>query len=162
MTKPKTIPAESLPALQNPFYGEREVLQGFGAHEEVYQRFGFRGHMGLDFACPEATPILAAHDGVVEFAGDGGEWPVMGSAAGECVLIKGEGLRTGYAHLSRVYVATGSSVKAGDVIALSGHTGATTGPHLHFEVLPMPLNMKNGYAGRTDPTPYLPPTGAGS
>jgi murein DD-endopeptidase MepM/ murein hydrolase activator NlpD len=156
---PKKTPkaAESLPAIQlvNPFYGERPTLQGFGDHEEVYKRAGFKGHMGLDFGMVK-QPVLAAHDGVVEFAGDGGEWPTMGSAAGTCILLEGDGFKTGYAHLHHSYVGFGEKVKAGDVIGISGDTGATTGFHLHFELIPMPYNHSNGYAGRIDPTPYLP------
>ena len=152
----KTSPAESLPALQNPFYGEPSLLQPFGAHPDVYSRFGFLGHMGNDYGIV-MQPVLAAHDGIVEYQGSGGEWPMMGSAAGECILLKSDelGLRTGYAHLSRIYVNTGDSVKAGDVIAISGDTGATTGFHLHFEVIQMPYTHNNGFAGRVDPTPYL-------
>lgn len=152
----KTKPVESLPALLLPFYGDAQLLQEFGAHEEVYKRFGFSGHMGLDYGIV-MQPVLAAHDGIVEFSGDGGEWPMMGAAAGTCILLKNEdlSLRTGYAHLLRVYVGIGDVVKAGDVIAVSGDTGATTGYHLHFEVLPMPTDHGNGYAGRVDPTPYL-------
>jgi murein DD-endopeptidase MepM/ murein hydrolase activator NlpD len=82
---------------------------------------------------------------------------MMGSAAGICILIKGETVRTGYAHLERAYVVTGETVKQGDVIGLSGATGAVTGPHLHFEVIGVPYVHKNGYAGRLDPAPYMPP-----
>lgn len=144
-------PAERL--LQ-PYYGNPDILQGFGAHEEVYKRFGFQGHMGLDIGIA-MQPVLAAHDGIVEFAGDGGEWPIMGAAAGTCILLDGDTLRTGYAHLRHSYMGIGDEVKAGDVIAISGDTGATTGFHLHFEVLPKPTLHNNGYAGRVDPTPYL-------
>lgn len=140
--------------LLRPFYGNPKVLQGFSDNAAVYGRFGFKGHMGLDIGIV-MQPVLAAHDGIVEYAGDGGEWPIMGAAAGECILLKGDGFRTGYAHLSRQYVGIGDVVKAGDVIGISGDTGATTGFHLHFELLLSPLDMLNGYAGRTDPTPYL-------
>lgn len=130
------------------------ILQNFGAHEEVYSRFGFRGHMGLDIGVV-MQPVLAMHDGIVEFQGDGGEWPLMGAASGTCILLKGETFRTGYAHLSRSYVKIGDSVRAGEVIGISGDTGATTGFHLHAELMPVPHDHNNGYAGRVDPTPYL-------
>jgi murein DD-endopeptidase MepM/ murein hydrolase activator NlpD len=149
-------PEEEKPSerLLKPFYGEARLLQGFGDNSEVYSRFGFKGHMGNDYGLISA-PVLAAQDGIVEYAGDGGEWPMMGSAAGICILIKGETVRTGYAHLERAYVKTGETVKAGDVIGLSGATGAVTGPHLHFEVITLPYLHSNGYAGRIDPTPYM-------
>ena len=97
----------------------------------------------------------AAHDGIIEFAGDGGEWPMLGSAAGIAVLLLADGYRTEYAHLMRAYVRTGDSVAAGDVIGISGKTGATTGYHLHFGLILSPYTPTNGYAGRTDPAPYL-------
>lgn len=140
--------------LLQPLYGNPAVLQGFSDNAEVYGRFGFKGHMGIDIGVVK-QPVLAAHDGIVEFAGDGGEWPIMGAAAGNCILLKGQTLRTGYAHLEKSYVGIGEEVKAGDVIGISGDTGATTGYHLHFEVMPIPHDHHNGYAGRVDPTPYL-------
>lgn len=143
--------------LLQPYYGNADVLQGFGDNAAVYSRFGFEGHMGLDIGIA-IQPVLAAHDGIVEYQGSGGEWPLMGAAAGTCILLKGEGFRTGYAHLSRVYVNIGDSVQAGDVIGISGDTGATTGFHLHFELMPIPHDHNNGYAGRVDPTPYLEAT----
>lgn len=137
-----------------PYYGDAPTLQEFGANSDVYARFGFAGHMGLDIGIV-MQPVLAAHNGIVEFAGDGGEWPLMGAAAGTCILLKGEGFRTGYAHLSRSYMNIGDEVKAGDVIGISGDSGATTGYHLHFELMPMPHDHSNGYAGRVDPAPYM-------
>lgn len=153
MTPKKTPkPVERLVA---PFYGTPPLLQKFGENAEVYARFGFKGHMGNDYGMV-MQPVLAAHDGTVEFSGDGGEWPIMGAAAGTCILLDSETLRTGYAHLHRSYVVHGDKVKAGDVIGVSGDTGATTGFHLHFEVIPKPTAHSNGYAGRVDPAPYLP------
>jgi murein DD-endopeptidase MepM/ murein hydrolase activator NlpD len=151
--KKKTKPVERL---TQPFYGEARLMQTFGDNAEVYGRFGFKGHMGWDYGLISA-PVLAAQDGIVEYAGDGSEWPMMGSAAGTCILIKGETVRTGYAHLERAYVTIGETVKAGDVIGLSGATGAVTGPHLHFEVISLPYVHANGYAGRLDPAPYMAP-----
>lgn len=154
-TMTPTEPQKPVERLVAPFYGAPPLLQKFGDHAEVYSRFGFKGHMGNDYGII-MQPVLAAHDGTVEFSGDGGEWPIMGAAAGTCILLDGDTLRTGYAHLHHSYVAVGTEVKAGDVIGISGDTGATTGYHLHFEVLPKPTDHKNGYAGRVDPTPYLP------
>lgn len=140
--------------LRYPFNGEPRLMQGFGANASVYKRFGQNGHPGLDFGI-YFQPVLAAHDGVVEFAGDGGEWPIMGKAAGNCIVLNTTGYRTGYAHLSRIYVTHGQHVKAGEVIAISGDTGAVTGPHLHFDLMPKPHKATNGFVGRIDPTPYL-------
>lgn len=155
-TAPKVVEQPKI-ELFYPFAGDGEnipILQSFGGHPDVYKRFGQKGHPGIDFALYVA-PVLAAHDGVVEFAGDGGEWPIMGTAAGQCIVLSAEHYRTGYAHLSRVYVGHGEHVVAGQVIGISGNTGAVTGHHLHFDLMLKPLDMKNGYAGRTDPKPYL-------
>lgn len=152
VTTPELIkPSERL---LRPFYGNPKVLQGFSDNAAVYGRFGFKGHMGLDIGIV-MQPVLAAHDGIVEFAGDGAEWPMLGGAAGIGILLEAETFRTEYAHLMKAYVKTGDVVAAGDVIGISGNTGATTGHHLHFGMLLKPYTPGNGYSGRVDPTPYL-------
>lgn len=86
-------------------------------------------HTGIDFPVSYGTPVLAATDGVVRT-----EW---NSAYGNMmVLTAKDGTETWYCHLSSYVVASGTSVKAGDVIAYSGNSGNSTGPHLHFEVHP--------------------------
>ncbi len=85
-------------------------------------------HRGVDFALPIGTPVLAVGDGEVMVAKNGG-------AAGNYVALRhGRQYMTRYMHLSRVLVKPGQKVKRGDRIALSGNTGRSTGPHLHFEV----------------------------
>lgn len=89
-----------------------------------------RIHKGVDWAGPTGTPIMAAFDGVVSFAGDGGGY-------GNLVkLTHPDGRETRYAHQSRFAPTTivGQQVKAGDVIGYVGTTGLSTGPHLHFEM----------------------------
>ena len=77
-------------------------------------------------------------------------------AYGKWVMIKhANGLSTLYAHLSLIAVTTGQELLTGQVLGYSGNTGATTGPHLHFEVLPLSPNFQNGFAGRIDPAPFL-------
>jgi murein DD-endopeptidase MepM/ murein hydrolase activator NlpD len=86
-------------------------------------------HRGLDVAIPMGTPIRAAGGGRVQRAGDDPEY-------GRFVLIAHpDGYRTMYGHASRLLVAAGDSVTAGQVIGLSGSTGRSTAPHLHYEVL---------------------------
>lgn len=132
------------------------ILQGFGDNSDFYKKFGQLGHNGIDIGVQEYTPVRAAANGTVRFAGNGAEESLMGSAAGECILMRhDDGTQTGYAHLSKVFVTAGYKAKAGEVIALSGRTGATTGPHLHFELLGAPLDVRNGYMGRIDPVPLL-------
>jgi len=87
-----------------------------------------RHHNGYDLSCPQGTPIYAAGDGVVEFAG----W---NKGYGNLTRIDhGGGLSTRYGHQSKLQVKTGQRVKAGQLIGLVGSTGMSTGPHLHFEV----------------------------
>ncbi|MCI9338758.1 MAG: M23 family metallopeptidase [Lachnospiraceae bacterium] len=86
-------------------------------------------HKGIDWATPTGTPVYASCGGTVAKAG----W---GSGYGYVVYINHEdGRQTRYAHLSKVLVSAGQTVKQGDRIALSGNTGISTGPHLHFEML---------------------------
>ena len=86
-------------------------------------------HKGVDWACSIGTTIRAARAGVVTHAG----WA---NGYGYCVYINhGDGVVTKYAHLSKVTVSSGQYVSQGDKIALSGNTGRSTGPHLHFEIV---------------------------
>lgn len=87
-------------------------------------------HTGMDFATDIGTPVYATADGVVEFA-------KMGYNGGFGNLVKLDhsfGFRTYYAHLNKIVVTHGSFVKKGQLIAYSGNSGASTGPHLHYEV----------------------------
>lgn len=152
--------------LNYPLHAEAPLLQGFGDNARIYARFGMKGHNGLDLGVYSGTPVLAMADGVIRFAGDGFNEPIMGSAAGNCVLINHGDYYTAYAHLSRAYGESEYEVKAGDVIGISGATGAVSGDHLHVEVIEVPLALDNGYMGRIDPHPmfkrgtplYLPPS----
>lgn len=100
------------------------------------------GHTGMDLAVPTGTPVRVALPGTVRVA-------KYDSSYGYYVTIGHEnGLLTLYGHNSRLLVRPGQTVQAGDVISLSGSTGRSTGPHLHFEV------RVNGQ--RTNPRYYLP------
>ncbi len=86
-------------------------------------------HKGVDWSIPVGTSIVASSGGVVTRAG----W---GSGYGYCVYIEHpDGKVTRYGHLSKVLVKVGQNVNQGEKIALSGNTGISTGPHLHFEIL---------------------------
>jgi murein DD-endopeptidase MepM/ murein hydrolase activator NlpD len=107
-----------------------------------------KSHQGIDLPAPIGTPVFAAADGRVVYAGNG----IRGY--GNLVVLKHPGdLLTVYAHNSVLLVSEGQAVRAGDRIALVGQSGHATGPHLHFEV-------RTGQIPR-DPMSYLPP-GAGS
>ena len=85
-------------------------------------------HTGVDFAAPKGTPIRAAKDGLVIFADTKGGY-------GETIIIKhDQKYMTLYGHASKLIAHVGQEVRQGDVIALVGDTGRSTGPHLHFEV----------------------------
>lgn len=85
-------------------------------------------HGGIDIACPIGTPVYAVRSGQVKISG----WV---SGYGYCVMMNHPGdVMTVYGHLSTTQVSVGQMVETGQVIALSGNTGRTTGPHLHFEV----------------------------
>lgn len=107
----------------------------------VGMRWG-RMHEGIDLAIPEGTAVRAVAEGVVSYAGVRGGY-------GNLVVVKhGDGMETRYAHLSRFSVKAGERVSQREVIARSGNTGHSTGPHLHFEL------RKNGRV--LDPLRYLP------
>lgn len=100
------------------------ITSRFGAVESVRDHT----HMGMDIAAPNGTPIKAAADGTIKFAG----WM---SGYGNLVIIShGNGVETYYGHCSKLYVSKGDEVVAGDTIAAVGSTGNSTGNHLHFEI----------------------------
>jgi murein DD-endopeptidase MepM/ murein hydrolase activator NlpD len=113
------------------------ITQGFGntnfsqSHQAVYNG---KGHNGIDLAANIGTQIYSAEDGTV--AGTGNTDLTCANASyGQWILVRHtNGLSTLYAHLSLVKVKTGQAVKRGEVIALSGNTGYSTGPHLHFSI----------------------------
>lgn len=96
----------------------------------ITQYFSWR-HNGLDIGNKVGTPIYAADDGIVEIATNG--W--NGGYGNTILLNHGGGKKTRYGHASKLYVRAGEAVEKGQVIALMGSTGRSTGPHLHFEVL---------------------------
>ncbi|MER6102481.1 M23 family metallopeptidase [Streptomyces sp. NPDC001832] len=97
-------------------------------------------HTGIDFPVMGGTPVMAATDGIVRTQ--------LNSAYGNMAIVTmADGTETWYCHLSGTRIRSGP-VKAGDVIAYSGDTGNSTGPHLHFEVRP-------GGGAAVDPLPWL-------
>ncbi|MFF4588125.1 M23 family metallopeptidase [Streptomyces sp. NPDC000345] len=106
-------------------------------------------HSGQDFAVPSGTKVVAAHGGTVVKAGGNGAGD--GPAYGNAIVIKhGNGTYSQYAHLSRVDVKVGQIVKTGQRIALSGNTGNSSGPHLHFEI-----RTTANYGSAIDPVAFL-------
>jgi murein DD-endopeptidase MepM/ murein hydrolase activator NlpD len=104
------------------------VSSGFGERVDPFTG-GEEFHEGLDFAAPMGTPIHAVAAGIITWAGPRGGY-------GDMVQIDhGNGYSTRYGHASKILVHVGETVQRGDVIALVGDTGRSTGPHVHFEVL---------------------------
>jgi murein DD-endopeptidase MepM/ murein hydrolase activator NlpD len=102
---------------------------------------GNRFHGGIDIAADSGTPVLAARGGIVVRSGWAGVYGY------HVVIDHGDGWETRYAHLSRIDVLEGERTRQGAVIGAVGSTGASTGPHLHFEVR---------FQGRAlDPLAYL-------
>jgi len=116
------------------------LSSGFGVRTDPL-RGTFARHAGVDIPAPLGTPVLASAEGMIRFAGSAGGY-------GNMVEIEHpNGIRTRYAHLSRILVGERSTVARGQIIALMGSTGRSTGSHLHFEM------RANGTA--IDPLPHL-------
>lgn len=146
---------EQIRRIQNTPAGAKRAAKAFTGgliypvSGRITSRFGYRVHpitkvyklhTGIDIACPTGTPVKAAADGVVIIAG----W--MTAYGYGVVLDHGGGVQTLYGHNSKLLVRVGQSVKQGEVIAKSGSTGYSTGPHCHFEkrVNGRPVNPGGG------------------
>ena len=98
-------------------------------------------HAGVDIPGPIGTPIYATADGMIDRAERAGGYGNM------VEIDHGKGIATRYGHLSKILVTPGAHVKRGDLIALMGSTGRSTGSHLHYEV------RIDGHA--VNPVPFL-------
>ncbi len=138
---PRTVPTAEAWAAKFVWPVRGTISSPFGPR--IHPIYGVPSfHTGIDIAVPEGTPVRAAASGTVTFAGWHEGFGVL------VVIDHGNGYESYYGHLSKLLVSVGQSVSAGDVIALSGNTGLSTGPHLHFEVR---------YLGTpVDPRPLLP------
>jgi murein DD-endopeptidase MepM/ murein hydrolase activator NlpD len=107
------------------------VSSAFNPHRQHPILNTIRGHMGTDYAAPTGTPVHAAGDGRVSFAG----W--RGGYGNALILTHGSNVSTLYGHMSRFArnVRVGTRVQQGEVIGYVGMTGLATGPHLHYEYL---------------------------
>lgn len=116
---------ESKGALSRPVNGA--ITSGFGMRRHPILGYS-RMHSGLDFKASYGTPIYAVTDGTVAFAGRKGGY-------GNFVQLNhGGGLASGYGHMSRFAVSSGTRVRRGQIIGYVGSTGLSTGPHLHYEL----------------------------
>jgi hypothetical protein len=106
-----------------------------------------RVHKGIDLAAAVGTPVFATQGGRVSWAGPGATAP--GVWGGNEIHVAGNGIETWFAHLSSIGVKLGQQVRAGQQIGLSGNTGISSGPHLHFGT------FAGGWPNDIDPLAYL-------
>jgi hypothetical protein len=124
------------PVFRYPFSGSYPVSSGFGPR-------GGGMHTGTDFSIPSGVPILASNDGTVIYCA------YEAGGAGNTVTISGEdGWQSRYHHMERWTVSVGQHVNAGDQVGICDSTGASSGPHLHFEIRSNPSTP-------VDPIPIL-------
>ena len=115
------------PVREDKLASDISYLSGFGMRVHPIHKVR-RFHKGIDFTAPQGTAIQTTGAGEVVQAGKDGGY-------GNCVIIDhGYGYRTLYGHMSRVDVKVGQKIKKGQQIGLIGSTGASTGPHCHYEV----------------------------
>jgi peptidase M23-like protein len=126
LTLPFNIPNPRITSWMDHHYPNRQA-DGIMIRFDGATGYAYDGHRGTDFAVPSNTPVVAADDGTViysEWSNDGG-WGVVIDHATD---------RTAYFHNNQLFVYPGQHVSRGQLIALSGSTGNSTGPHVHFEV----------------------------
>ncbi|NJC95358.1 MAG: hypothetical protein C3F07_13155 [Anaerolineales bacterium] len=133
------------------------ITQLFGENPDIYKKWGFPGHNGIDYGIPNGTQVSAAAAGTisqVSFENGGyGNYIKIAHKDGS------KNYFTYYAHLASAAVAAGQKVKAGQLVGYSNNTGASTGPHLHFG---LKIDGENpAYKGYVDPMPYFT-TGGGA
>lgn len=150
MTQDNEIRMECIPAIQPVLNKDlTRVASGYGWRiDPVYHTRRF--HHGMDFTAPTGTDVFATGSGKVTFVG----WK---QGYGNTVIIDhGYGYETWYAHLSTTLKRVGAKVSRGDVIALVGNTGKSTGPHLHYEVhlQGKPIDPRNYYFYDLNPDEY--------
>lgn len=136
--------------------------QLFGERPEVYSRFGYKGHNGIDYRTTVKgqkvagqVPFRAPLDGVVLEIG------FQKTGYGHFIRLgHGGNSQTVYGHNSSIEpLKVGDKVKQGQKLGVTGNTGFSTGAHLHFGIRPNGFDVKNGYGGYVDPFPYLPNPG---
>lgn len=122
-----TVRNERVAATPSIWPANGDVTSRFGGRQSPFG-YGSDWHPGIDIANSYGSPIVATADGVVTSAGWNGGYGLF------VEIEHGNGISTAYGHSSQLAVQAGQTVKKGDVIAYMGSTGASTGPHVHYEV----------------------------
>ncbi|MFH1790098.1 MAG: M23 family metallopeptidase [bacterium] len=146
------------------YKGQYPISQKFGEHfynqqnQCVYKNMGLEGHNGIDFALPIGTNLWAVNDGLVYIAVEGkdgyGNYVRLHCRENDVYY------EVTYGHCSKLSVKQGEKVKKGQIIAQSGNSGFSSGPHLHFGLRVLDdggkvLNYDNGYKGSIDSLPLF-------
>lgn len=137
-------------AFLNERYG---ITQEFGANPPLYKPLGYSGHPGIDFGAPSGSDVYCEEAGTVELV------RLNSPTAGNYVGVRGNsGVLWRYLHnrAGGIRVSAGQKVGRGFILAKSGNTGLTTGPHIHVDTAPRIPNPNNGYGGRVNPRNYRP------
>ena len=162
---PSTLPKSGSGVLGYPL-SKVVITQYFGntafasKNSQVYNG---AGHNGLDFSASVGSRIFSSASGVVQGTGDT-DTACRGASYGKWVLVRhNNGLSTLYAHLSAISVSSGQAVSKGDILGLSGNTGYSTGPHLHYTVYASKavsiVNRQSKACGTTMTLPVSPQNG---
>lgn len=118
----------------------------YGRRQDPFAPTKIQFHNGLDFRCPLGTPVLAVDAGTIAVVNRDQKL----NAGIYVILRHTDGCRTSYCHLGMTTVEVGDAVQQGQGIGLSGSTGASTGPHLHFVA-------RDPAGNYLDPAKHLPP-----
>lgn len=129
---------------------DHRISQSFGERPEYYQQFGFLGHEGVDYATPVGTELFAPFDGIIlkdQIDKAYGNYLVIFDPIQKCAMW--------FCHLNDTPVNAGDRVTRGQLVAHTGNTGNSTGPHLHVNLCETDsqgnrLNLTNGYKGFLD------------
>ncbi len=153
---PKQLPREGSQVLAWPL-ADTYITQRFGQTVDARRLYTSGSHSGIDFRAAVGTPVYAVADGTVEGVGDTDQ-TCRKTSFGKWVFIRHPvGLATAYGHLSLIKVSEGQKVVKGQLIAYSGNTGHTTGPHLHLSVYASHgVNGEDGAAVRERPSTTCP------
>ena len=151
-TEPEPPPVTKPPIPDNGKQAYAPPCGGYPISHHFNQIYNSVRHEGVDFETPIGTPIICTADGTVAYVGTDTDY-------GHYVRVFHGEFHSFYAHLSQGSVHVGQPMKRGDQIGLSGNTGNTTGPHLHYEIR---LGIENDYApwtplpmGRVDPETFF-------